>query len=158
MKQPSPGTLRKTPILLLGSSMVLGIGCLIMHTLGILGLSEEFGVAFSPSSLTEISARLAAGPAMTTLVAGILLILHVGRKPLPKWLALIGGLGAAYSVNALRGGLAHDLGHVVFNRCAGSPYGAIVFWSSLASATSIALATALSTSFRPHPSSGSRPL
>ena len=158
MKPPSPGTLEKMPALLLGLSIVLGIGCLIMHTLGILGLSEEFGVAFTTSTLTEISAILAAGPAMTTLVSGILLILHVGRKPLPKWLALIGGLGAAYSVNAMRGGLAHDLGHVVFNRCAGSPYGAIIFWSSLTSATSLALAAALSTSVRPHPSTGSRPL
>jgi len=144
MKPIPPGTLEKMPTPLLGLSSLLGIGCIVMHSIGVVGLQEEYGVVLPKTFLIETLATLTTGPLLVVIVSCVLLTLHLRKKQLPKWLILIGGLGAAFSVNALRGGLAHDLGHIVFNRCAGSPYGAIVFWSSLTSAASMALAGALS--------------
>lgn len=137
----APSTLRKAALVLLCLSSLVAAGGIVMHSIGVLGMGEEFSTVFPSAYLAELLARLTSGPVIILIVSSILLTLTLKRKALPRWLALIGGLAAAYSVTSLRGGLAHDLGHVVFNRCGNSPYGAIVFWSSLTSAGSMALAT-----------------
>lgn len=99
------------------------------------------------SYLLELGAKLLSGPA-TALSASLTVftLIYRGKLP-PRWLALIGGIGGVYSFSVLRGGLAHDLGHVVLNECA-SPYGTLTFVLGGGSAVCLAAATAIQRSIQ----------
>ena len=99
-------------------------------------MAKEAGEPFFQRTVFEYLAPHLLGPITALLVAIAIRALLISDLQIPKWLVLIGGIGAVSSISAIRGGYAHDFSHVVCDACTG--YGTIIL--TIASTTAISLA------------------